>query len=69
MDDFGDNDIFGILFEEPETEVRNCENCNSGIKTKEGLKCCLNKKEECIGDGEYKHWSPVVVIGDELSES
>jgi hypothetical protein len=30
MDDFGD--IFGKLFEKPEMEVRNCENCNSGIR-------------------------------------
>jgi hypothetical protein len=67
MDDFGD--IFGKLFEKPEMDVRNCENCNSGIRTKEGLKCCINKRDECIGDGEYKHWTPLVVIGDELSES
>ena len=49
-------------------EVRNCENCNSGIRTKEGLKCCINKRDECIGNGEYKYWSPLVVIGDELDE-
>lgn len=72
MDDFGDSgglDIYEKLFDEPETEVRNCENCNNGIKTKDGLKCCFNKKEVCIGNGEYKHWSPVVKLGSEMTEN
>ena len=65
-----DVDIFETLFEKPETEVRNCENCNNGIKTKDGLKCCFDRQEECIGDGEYKHWTPlaVIVIADENYE-
>lgn len=59
------SELFEQLFEQPEMDVRNCENCNSGIRTKKGLKCCINKKDICIGNGEYKHWTPLVIIGNE----
>jgi hypothetical protein len=63
MSDLGE--VFMKLFEKPEMEVRNCENCNSGIITSNGIVCCIDKKQECLPNGSYKYWTPLVVIGEE----
>jgi|GEM_PF-4915185 len=54
---------------EPEdgTVSRDCSNCNSGIFTTAGPKCCVNKSEECKSGG-YKFWTPVVNLSTEFFE-
>lgn len=59
-------DWFGFSKDdESENAPRNCSNCNSGILTSEGMKCCINKTGECIGQGEYRFWTPIVEISGE----
>lgn len=63
MDDGG---IFGKMFDESEQEPRSCVSCNSGVKTDSGLLCCINKTKECLPNGVYKFWTPIVEFGDEF---
>jgi hypothetical protein len=66
--DFFPETILGKDDAESESVLRSCSNCNSGIRTSEGNRCCINKTEVCRPP-DFKFWTPVINFSGEFDET